>query len=278
MQHKNLYLTAIVFFFLIITTRALYLHTPDKSFVIIIPSYNNAQWCHLNLASVFAQNYKNYRVIYINDCSTDNTGNKVTQYCAQHASSCNIQIIHNDARRGALANIYNAVHSCKDNEIIVLLDGDDFLMRHDVLSFLNNIYQDPMVLITYGQFCYLSNRRLGEFGPFPADIVLHNDYRHSPIVASHVRTFYAGLFKKINKEDLLINNQFIQAPWDLAIMIPMLEMAAGRFKHISEVFYMYNDLNPINDFKVRLRMLLTNEKIIRSRKPYEPLNQSIVFG
>ena len=47
------------------------------NFVIVIPSYNNAQWYKRNLDSVFAQTYKNFSVIYLDDCSPDGTGQLV---------------------------------------------------------------------------------------------------------------------------------------------------------------------------------------------------------
>ena len=40
----------------------------DKHFVFIIASYNNKQWYKPNLDSVFSQKYKNYHVIYTDDC------------------------------------------------------------------------------------------------------------------------------------------------------------------------------------------------------------------
>ena len=45
----------------------------ERSIVVIIPSYNNVRWVEKNLMSVFEQKYENFRVIYIDDCSTDGT-------------------------------------------------------------------------------------------------------------------------------------------------------------------------------------------------------------
>jgi cellulose synthase/poly-beta-1,6-N-acetylglucosamine synthase-like glycosyltransferase len=44
-----------------------------KSVVVIIPSYNNAEWYDKNLSSVFAQDYQNYKVVYMDDNSDDDT-------------------------------------------------------------------------------------------------------------------------------------------------------------------------------------------------------------
>ena len=44
-----------------------------KPFVVIVPSYNNSEWVERNLRSIFEQKYDNFRVIYIDDASTDGT-------------------------------------------------------------------------------------------------------------------------------------------------------------------------------------------------------------
>ena len=51
----------------------------NKKFVFIIPSYNNTKNIEKNLNVIREQTYKNWRIIYINDCSTDDTGKKFFQ-------------------------------------------------------------------------------------------------------------------------------------------------------------------------------------------------------
>ena len=43
----------------------------QNKFKIVIPSYNNESWLEPNIASILNQTYKNYEVLYIDDCSTD---------------------------------------------------------------------------------------------------------------------------------------------------------------------------------------------------------------
>src|SRR3989304_2120498 len=52
----------------------------EKHFVVIVPSYNNKDWYQKNLDSIFMQKYTNYHVVYIDDVSTDGTGDLVEKY------------------------------------------------------------------------------------------------------------------------------------------------------------------------------------------------------
>ena len=54
-----------------------------------------------------------------------------------------IKLIHNDHRCLAMQNHFHAIYSCEDDEIILMLDGDDWLAHNKVLSYINQCYQDP---------------------------------------------------------------------------------------------------------------------------------------
>ncbi|MCX5925454.1 MAG: glycosyltransferase family 2 protein [Candidatus Dependentiae bacterium] len=250
----------------------------EKNMVIVIPSYNNKLWYKKNLNSVLSQKYANFRVIYIDDCSPDGTGSLVQEYIEKYDRYNRITLFKNNKRQGVMANRYHAIHSCVDSDIIVTLDGDDWLAHDKVLKVINEQYQDPNVWITYGQYQKYPLRQKGQCKQFDQEVIIKNSYRDYFFVSSHLRTFYAWLFKLIKKEDLLYNDQFIPMATDVAIMLPMLEMAGGRFKCIEEVLYMYNVLNPINMFMLDPIFQKKMEFYIRSKKRYEPLGDIILRG
>lgn len=87
--------------------------------------------------------------------------------------------------------------------------------------------------------------------------------------ATHLRTFKYKLWKNIKKEDLKDQNgDYFKMTWDLAIMLPMLEMSGNRFAMIEDVLYVYNRENPLNDFKVDRSLQVSLEKHIRQKKKY----------
>ena len=109
----------------------------EKPLVVVIPSYNNAKYYERNLESVRTQNYENYRVIYINDASTDDTGELVAQYVEDHDMAANFTCVENEDNMRALYNLYHAIESCDDEEIILTLDGDDWFSHENVLKKIN---------------------------------------------------------------------------------------------------------------------------------------------
>lgn len=243
----------------------------EKPMVIVIPSYNNESWYKQNLDSVFGQKYTNYRVIYINDCSTDRTYQLVCDYINQNNFGDRVTIINNQKNLGALANLYNAIHSCLDQEIIISLDGDDGLAHERVLARVNEAYADSSTWLVYSQFVMWPANQTGWNSFYSKNIIDSSpDRGYSP---SHLRTFYAGLFKKIEREDLLHEGDFFSMSWDEAMMLPMMEMARnGHVKFIPDVLYIYNDANPISDHRKSKTLQRQLDLLIRGKKRYCAIN------
>ncbi len=69
--------------------------------------------------------------------------------------------------------------SCSEEEICVLLDGDDWLAHNYVFQILNEEYQKHNLLVSYGQFGYFENGRItfisGRY-EFPEDVIKNNSY------------------------------------------------------------------------------------------------------
>lgn len=220
------------------------------------------------------QQYSNYRIIYVNDCSSDNTLKLVKEIVKKERKEALVTIIDNKERRLALGNIYHTIHNeIRDDEIVVCLDGDDALANKSVLSFLNTVYSNPdhEVWLTYGQFAEMNSKNLGWVANIPEEIVKNNAFRTFVHIPSHLRTFYAWLFKQIDLEDLQYQGDFFEMSWDMAMMFPMIEMARDHFHYISRVLYIYNDSNPISDHVKNKNLQRELDLVIRARPPYTPL-------
>ena len=248
----------------------------EKKVTIIIPSYNNEKWCVDNLKSVLNQDYSNYEIIYIDDCSSDNTVLVVEQYLSKDPSYlAKTTVIKNKERKGALENFYITISLCNDSDIIALLDGDDWFSGNHVLKILNKAYSEKDIWITFGQFTqWPHNNNHGNAAPIPAENIEKNNFRNPPRgCPTHLKTFYAKLFKKIKKEDLLYKGSFYPMAWDTALMIPMLEMARERHLFIPDILYVYNTTNTISDHRVDRSFQHMLDVFIRNLQPYEKLEK-----
>ena len=246
--------------------------TKNLEFVVIITSYNNEKYYYRNLDSVINQKLDQpFEVIYVNDCSTDNTGKLVESYIKNHKAHY-IKVVHNAKNVGPLGNLYTTIHSLPDEKIVVTLDGDDFLAHDKALQRVKQEYLSGNIWLTYGQYMYYPSGQEGVCEKFPDSILRENSFRYNTWRSSQLRTFYAGLFKRIHKEDLLHEGQFFPMAGDVAMMFPMLEMASlNHITFIPDVLYMYENTNPLSHHNQNRMHQAYLDRIIRSRTPYQPL-------
>ncbi len=246
----------------------------ERHIVIVTCSYNNASYYKWSLDSVFSQQYKNFHVIYVDDCSSDGTYDLAKDYVFEHDMQDRFVLLHNDERRRALANLYYAIHSCNPTDIIVILDGDDRFAHEHVLQRINRAYSNPNIWLTYGQFREYPSGAFGFCRAYPRRVIEGRGFRYHMDTPSHLSTFYAALFHKICKDDLMFQGDFFSTTYDLAIMFPMIEMARYHFLFITEVLVDYNGANPINDHKGQDGKMLQRKfaMIIRARDSYRDIN------
>jgi glycosyltransferase involved in cell wall biosynthesis len=242
----------------------------DNRFVIVIPSYQNKQWCEKNLLSAITQQYPNFRILYTDDCSTDGTADEAQKIIKKYDKQHKVTLIRNTERKYATYNIYNMVHSCDPQEIIVLVDGDDWLSGQHVLERLNKEYKTG-VWMTYGQYISYHDKEIGCSCAIPKQIIDGNLFRQYRWCSSHLRTHYAWLYQKIKQEDLKHNGNWLKMTGDLATMFPMLEMAGSHQSFISDILYVYNYTSPLNDGKVNRDLQIELEKKIRSMPKYQKI-------
>ena len=90
---------------------------------IIMPSYNTGKYIAETIESVLAQTYKNWELIIVDDCSTDNTDAVVEQYL----SDKRIKYLKNAHNSGAAVSRNRALREAK-GKWAAFLDSDDLWM------------------------------------------------------------------------------------------------------------------------------------------------------
>ena len=87
---------------------------------IIMPSYNTAKYISESIKSVQAQTHTNWELIIVDDCSTDNTDEIISEFL----SDSRIRYIKNEQNSGAAVSRNRALREAK-GKWIAFLDSDD---------------------------------------------------------------------------------------------------------------------------------------------------------
>jgi len=95
-------------------------------FSIIIPAYNVEKYIEKCINSILEQDYTNYEIIVVDDCSTDNTLNILKKY-----KEIKILSTPKNSRQGAARNI--GLNNCT-GDYILFVDADDSLYDKNVIG------------------------------------------------------------------------------------------------------------------------------------------------
>ena len=214
-------------------------------FVFIAPMYNASQYVGQMLHSICGQSYDNWKVLLIDDCSSQDeiekenwiiTGFKtLLQRLGQDPEK--IQVVWNSEGRGKqweVSNVLYGVSMCDDNDIISRIDADDWLTDLDALKIINALYDHSGAdaLWTAHRWGF-TDRNIS--GPMPQAA---DPYSH-PWVSSHFKTFKKVLLNGVPYQNFTnMNGELVKRAGDQAIYLPVLRNSKRR-GFIPRVMYHY---------------------------------------
>ncbi len=185
---------------------------------------------------------KDFEVYLIDDMSTDNTVSVIKKLILDDSR---FNLIVNTEKKFKLKNLDDLISSFDDEDIIVELDGDDFLLGNNVISDIRKMYDDKNVWLTNGSFMYSdgSNGFSSKVDP--------NNIRSNVFTFSHLRTWKSFLWKSIPKEYFKDDDgSYFKSAADVAYTIPLLELAGEEhYVFNPKILYVYNGSSPYNDHK-----------------------------
>lgn len=236
--------------------------------IILTTFYNAANYLSNCIKSIQLQSEKDFRCFLIDDMSSDNSFEVVSELIK---GDDRFTLIKNSEKKYKTANyvsILNERNDVDENEIVIELDGDDWFSDSEVISRVQKAYSNNRTWITNGCFKYAS----GQQG-FSSPQIDFDNLRKDRFTASHLRTWKVFLWRAIKDEDHRDNDgNFLKINADLAYMLPMLEMSGPEhYRFIPDVNLIYNELNPLNDHKVDMNQVNIIAEQIRKRKKYKRL-------
>ena len=241
---------------------------------VFIPFYNPGPFLEKAVVSLLAQDYAHFEMIFIDDASTDGAHKMVP------TEDSRVTLIRNPHNRGGARNLHSCLTEyCDPEDIYVQLDGDDWLEGPDVLSYINQFYNETDCWVMYGQFRYVTGTP-GCAAPF-ADA---DDFRNlrNTWKCPAIRTFRAGLYHRIAEQDPDFScmkdeeGNWFQEAMDVALIYPVFELAGfDKVRFNDRVLYVYNNENPLNVHKERRPKEANNHRQICQKRPFSRVGSYI---
>lgn len=229
----------------------------EQKFVFVTPVYNAEKYIRNCILSIASQDYENYKCIIINDASTDNTLKIIENTINNLPQKNKFEVITNMERNGsAVQNQIGIITTLEDDDIVILLDGDDQLINDNkILDYYNDLF-DGSTEFTYGSCWSMADDIPLIAQPYPSVVKKNKSYRDHKfnwgMPYTHLRTFKKYLINDIpigkfrNDEGV-----WLKAGGDNATFYEILEQAdPDKVKAVSKITCFYNDTNPLNDYKI----------------------------
>jgi len=243
----------------------------------VISSQRNASSGALRcLESLYNQRYDRSRVthVFTDDASDDDTPELVKRWLLEHPGHF-VRFIRNRERRGPAFNSLRAIKMAPPGSIVVEVDGDDWLPDRGVLQFLNKVYGDPGVWMTYNTAMKYKNghyrRPSRKWRPIPRAVLAEGAIRRYELDSlGHLRTFRAELawhVRLANVIDPATGDLFITAR-DKAFYFSLIELAGTHARHIHRITYVY-DIS--RRWAVPREESAQRTERVRSLPPHQPL-------
>lgn len=254
----------------------------EQRIVVITPMYNAQNYIAKCIESVTTQNYDNYHMIVIDDNSSDNSYNVALDWATDK-----VTIISNKQNRGAIFNQLTAIQNyCEHNDIVMLLDGDDSLVNNnEIFNYFNNIYSNNETEFTYGSCWSMVDNIPLIAQHYPLEVKQNKTYRSHKfnwnIPYTHLRTFKAYLLDGIEESKFQNERgEWLKAGGDVAMFYNVIEKAdPNKIKAISDIIVNYNDMNPLNDYKVNATEQTKNANhIMNGNSPINTPQKTILIA
>ena len=229
----------------------------QKRISVISPFWNAEKYIQKNILSIAQQDYDNYVHILIDDCSDDNSflvAEQTINSLSDNVKS-KFRLIKNDENKGAIANQIEAVSYCKSDDIVILLDGDDWLINNNtIFHYYNDLYGQGYEF-TYGSMWSIADNIPLIAQDYPIEVKKTRSYRDHhfnwKIPYTHLRTCLANYFPTLDVEKFKVDGKWMKSGHDNPLFYELIERIEPEKIYCNkEIVCNYNDANPLNDYKV----------------------------
>ena len=233
----------------------------QRRILVVSPFWNAGDYVLNNVKSVASQDYDNYLHVLIDDCSDDDGILKIQKYLESLSDDLKEKfvLIRNSENKGAIKNQIDIISEyAHEDDIVMLLDGDDWLNNNNtIFHYYNDLYEQGYEF-TYGSMWSLADNIPLIAQDYPKKIKDKKKYREYffnwKIPYTHLRTTLGKHFEKVNIEKFVNpeTGEWMKSGADNPLFYELIEnVSQDKIYCNKEIVCIYNDINPLNDYKIR---------------------------
>ena len=203
------------------------------NFLLIVTGYNcsdNVLPCYFSIA---IQN-ENWKAVFIDDASTDDTYSKICKIKDPRVIKENFT-----DNVGAAYRRFKAIKKYGNPDDVVVLIGMDDLLIDGSLTRIRKEYEKGK-LMTYGMYQYKDGTIPSFELEFDNKTHEQRSYRKETYRSTAPNTFKCFLFELFKEDDFIVNGEWIKATTESPLMFGLLEMCGqDRIGIIGDPIYIY---------------------------------------
>ena len=164
---------------------------PDVNISVIIPCYNQAMYVEESIESALSQSYKNLEVVLVDDGSTDNTKEVVSQYK---------EVKYVYQYNQGLGPARNTGIKYSKGKYLVFLDSDDRLLKNAIEIGVNSLNSNKEYPLVYGHVRLIDSE--GQFIEQPVQKKIDKDFYLELLKYTFIYTIGSAIIRRNILEEL----------------------------------------------------------------------------
>lgn len=231
---------------------------------ILVPVYNTSPYIEKCVHSIFGQTYENLEIIFVNDCTPDDSVDKIIAIMAKYPQRNNqVKIISHKENQG-LAISRNTAVQAATGDYLFHVDSDDFIPL-DSVSLLVGEIEKTKADIVYGNCEGIYNQG---FIKFPQKKTQDVDEYLNMVLT---RRCMVNIWGKIIRRSLYTSDIFLKKNDSFGedyLTLPKLIARSKKIHFLDKIVYYYT-LNRRGSYSEHF----SRDKIVRIKECEEELNK-----
>jgi len=240
----------------------------SKLVSIIIPTYNYAQYVREAVDSAVAQTYRPIEIIVVDDGSTDNTREVLSDYIGTNK----INYIYQDNK--GLAGARNTGIRASKGEYVCFLDSDDLINEKKSEVQVKRLEENPECGVAFSDFRYFRDHDLSNL--IPANVKYSGELTFSKVIRGEYMVVHAALVRRDVFDRVGYFDESLRKCEDYDFWLRVV-MNGIRFFYIDQVqaYYRLHEGQMVED---KTDLFRTYIEVINRYKEYDIKTAEIALG